>query len=86
MENGIEPYGILSAFYGAGAVRAPCRILTIVSAEDAVEVGDVLLEGKGTVEELLGCHGEELGLVCRAVGSRKVLWPFSERRRSRKNS
>ena len=57
-----------SLFYGAGAVHAPCRILAVVGAEYAVEVGDVLLEGKGTVEELLGCHGEELGLVRRAVG------------------
>ena len=33
-----------------------------------IEVGDVLLQGKGTVEELLCCHGEELGFIRRAVG------------------
>ena len=35
-----------SLFYRAGAVRAPGRILAVVGAEDVVEVGDVLLEGK----------------------------------------
>ena len=52
----------------SGAVHAPCRILAVVGAEDTVEVGGMLLEGKGTVEELLGGHGEELGLVLRAIG------------------
>ena len=28
----------------------------------------MLLEGKGAVEELLGDHGEELGLALRAIG------------------
>ena len=40
----------------------------VVSVEDPVEVGDALLKCKGAVKELLGCHGEELGLVRRAVG------------------
>jgi hypothetical protein len=51
-----------------GPIRTPCRVLAVVIAEDAVEVRRVFLQCKGTVEELLGCHGEELGLILRAVG------------------
>ena len=54
-------------FYEACPVRAPGCILSVVGAEDTVEIGGVLLEGNGTVEELLGRHGEELSFVCRAV-------------------
>lgn len=54
--------------HGAGAVHATGRILTVVGAEDAVEVGGVLLKCVGAVEELLGDHGEELSLALRAIG------------------
>jgi len=63
----------LTLFFGAGAVRAACRVLTVVGAEDPVELGGVLLEGKGTVEELLCCHGKELGLIRTAIGVKEGL-------------
>ena len=55
----------------SGAVHAPCRILAVVGAEDAVEVGSMLMESDGAVKEFLGSHGEELGLVLRAIGVEK---------------
>jgi hypothetical protein len=38
-------HGTSSLFCWAGAVRAPCRILPVVGAEDTIEVGGILLKG-----------------------------------------
>lgn len=54
---------ILSLIYRAGAVCAAGRVLAVIGTKDAVEIGNMFLEGMGTIKELLCCHGEELGLI-----------------------
>ncbi len=52
------------------------RILTVVSAKDAIKIGGVLLESEGASEELFGCHGKELGLVPGRVGVEESFLPL----------
>ena len=41
-----------------------------------VEVGGMLLKGEGAVEELLGGHGEELGLILPTVSIEEGFMAF----------
>jgi len=65
--------GTLSARYPVAPAYTSRRILPVVVAKDAVEVGGALLQGLRGGRRTPGGHGEELGLVAGSVGAKERL-------------
>jgi hypothetical protein len=49
------------------AIHPFCRILMIITAENKVDIGSLLLQGERAIKKALCCHGEKLGFVCCAI-------------------
>ena len=55
---------------------APGRILAVIGAENLVKLRTVFLKSDWAAEELLCCHGEELGFVLYTVSIEKGFVPI----------